>query len=249
MKFLIDLDGTLLDQTKPNLDAVQFIKELSHRNIAFRIMTNSIKSPAVIVNRLNAAGIAVAVDKILNPITAINSFLDKNGAKNVYIVGSDSEIVQMKTSHNDLDPEWIVLLDFEKKNITYEELQRIFVFIQKGVPVISASGSHFYFKDSKKYLDTGSFVRLFEIAAGVEIKILGKPSLEYFQAGLYSLQAESSDVTVIGDDWSTDILGADNAGCHSVLVRAGKYQPGDELKCNPSQVVSSLMEILEPTGN
>lgn len=189
MKFLIDLDGTLMDQTKPNLDAVEFMSELPRRKIPFRIMTNSIKSPVVIAERLNNAGMAVAADHILNPITAINSFLDKNGVKSAYIVGSENEIEQVNVRHSDQNPEFIALLDFEKNNITYDALQRIFVLIQEGVPVISASSLSFYFKNTIKYLDTGSFVSLFEKAAGKEIKILGKPSWEYFQAGLYSLKA------------------------------------------------------------
>ncbi|NLF49654.1 MAG: HAD hydrolase-like protein [Leptolinea sp.] len=244
MKYLIDLDGTLMDQTKPNLDAVEFISELRLRKTDFRIMTNSIKSPGVIAERLNNAGMAVAADHILNPITAINSFLDNNGVKSAYIVGSVSEIEQVNVRHSDHDPEYVALLDFEKNNTTYDELQRIFVLIQKGVPVISASGSLFYFKDSGKYLDTGSFVNLLERAAGIEIRILGKPSREYFQAGLHSLKANCQEVTVIGDDWNTDIQGATNASCFAILVRSGKYQPGDELKCKPTRVVNTLMEII-----
>ncbi len=155
-----------------------------------------------------------------------------------------SEIEQVNVRHSDHDPEYVALLDFEKNNTTYDELQWIFVLIQKGVPVISASGSLFYFKDSGKYLDTGSFVNLLERAAGIEIRILGKPSREYFQAGLHSLKANCQEVTVIGDDWNTDIQGATNASCFAILVRSGKYQPGDELKCKPTRVVNTLMEII-----
>jgi ribonucleotide monophosphatase NagD (HAD superfamily) len=77
------------------------------------------------------------------------------------------------------------------------------------------------------------------------IKILGKPSLEYFSAGITLLDSEPSDITVVGDDWSTDICGATNAGCKSVLLKTGKYKPGDEYNCEPEKAVSNLMDIFK----
>jgi HAD superfamily hydrolase (TIGR01458 family) len=245
MKLLLDLDGTLLDYKKPNLDAIPFMEEVSRRKIHYKIMTNSIRSPLAIKDRLESAGIHVNVDDILNPITAINQYLEAKQIKEVYFVGSSAEIDQATAHQNTTDPDAIVLLDFEKNNITYSELQQIFLIAQRGTPMLAASNSPWYSKDGRKQMDTGSFVSLFAAATGNEIVILGKPSKEYFAVGISSLDANPDDVFVIGDDWKTDINGATEAGCRSILVKSGKYQPADELKCNPTRVISHLMEIFD----
>lgn len=245
MKYLIDLDGTILDGKKANNDSVQFINELKRKKAQFVIMTNSIKSPQSIWEKLHAAGISLPINCILNPITAINAFLKNKTILKSYIVGSQFEIEQIVSKHEVTDPEIIILLDFEKNNITYAELQIVFSLIQKGISVIAASGSRFYLKNGINYLDTGSFVNLFETTGNIQVRIFGKPSLDYFCAGIALLDSEPSDITVIGDDWSTDIIGATNAECKSVLLKSGKYMSGDENKCEPGRVVKNLMDIFE----
>ncbi len=243
MKYLIDLDGTLMNGKVAYKDAVLFIQELQRENTDFLIMTNSIKSPKVISERLEGVGIIIAPNQILNPINAINLYILKNIYSRALIIGSSTEIEQVNAKMDKYNPDIIVLLDFEKENITYNDLQYIFSFLQKDVDIIAASGSSYYLKDGIRYLDTGAFVKLLESAANTRIKILGKPSIEYFNAGISALKTNAYDVTVIGDDWNTDIVGATNAGCNSVLIKTGKYQAGDESKCKVQKVVNNLMEL------
>jgi len=245
MKYLIDLDGTILNGRNANVDSVQFMKELQTRRIEYRIMTNSIKAPAEIVTRLKEAGIDIPVDAILNPINVVNNYLIINKIYSAYIVGSSSERNQVCIGHSTQGPQVIILLDFEKDNVSYCELQHIYEFIQRGVPVISASGSPYYLKNGIKYLDTGAFVQMFSRASNSDIKILGKPSEDYFKAGIASLRENADDITVVGDDYSTDIQGAKTTLCKTVLLRSGKYKPGDEDKCEPDKVVNALMEIFD----
>lgn len=245
MKYLIDLDGTILDGKNANKDSVQFINELEKQKAQFVIMTNSIKSPQAILDQLNTVGISIPITCILNPIIAINTFLKSQKIQKSYIVGSKSEVEQVISKHIVADPEVIILLDFEKENISYADFQVIFSFIQKGIPVVAASGSTFYIKNGINFLDTGAFVKLFETTGNIQIRIFGKPSLDYFSAGITLLDSKPTEITVIGDDWSTDINGATNCGCNSILLKAGKYRPGDENKCEPQKTVKYLMEIFE----
>lgn len=245
MKYIIDLDGTILDGKKANRDSVQFINELQRKYAQIVIMTNSIKSPQIILEQLKTIGISLPITSILNPIRAINTFLKSKHIKKSYIVGSKPEAEQIASKHVTIDPEIIILLDFEKNNIAYADLQEIFSFIQKGVPVVAASGSSFYIKNGISFLDIGAFVKLFETTGNIQIRIFGKPSLDYFNAGISLLDSEPNEITVIGDDWSTDINGATKCGCNSILIKSGKYCSGDEDKCNPTKTVRNLMEIIE----
>ena len=244
MKYLIDLDGTILNGEVAINNSVVFINELQIKEIEFLIMTNSIKSPKKIKERLDNVGINVPINRILNPIIAINLYLEQNNIQKVNTIGSQLEIEQIKCEQDKVNPQIIIILDFEKNNISYTELQEIFALIQKKIPIISASGSGYYLKNNTKYLDTGSFVALFEKAANSKIPIIGKPSNEYFNAGIAILNTMPSNITVIGDDWLTDIEGAKNVGCKSILVKSGKYLDGDEIKSKPNKLINDLTEIV-----
>lgn len=244
MKYIIDLDGTILNGDKANLDSVQFIKNLQKAKMEFLIMTNSIKSPVIIQDRLKGVGIELELERIMNPISAINAYLYKNNYKTVYIVGSNTEKEQINAIIDENAPEIIIFLDFEKINISFIDLQRIFKLINNGIPVITASKSIYYLRGNELILDTGAFVKLFEAAGNTNIELMGKPSRNYFLMGALRLQAEPKDITVIGDDYSTDIIGARSIGCNTVLIKSGKYQAGDEKKCIPCQCVNNLMDIL-----
>ena len=243
MKFLIDLDGTLLVNNSVNLDAVNFMNELNIRCIDYMIMTNSIASPTVISNRLKNVGISVSSKSILNPIVSINSYISSCNISNAYIVGSVDEIQQVCVPHEQVEPEIILLLDFEKANVGYKQLQTIYQLIEKNIPILSASGSLYYLNGQNKRIDTGAFVSMFESLSKSKISVFGKPSKEYFNQGLQLLNSDAENTIVIGDDWRTDIVGAKGVGCFTVLVQSGKYQQNDELKADPDLVVSRLVDI------
>ena len=247
MKYLIDLDGTLLVNKLANLDAVDFMNEIQNRNIDFMVMTNSIASPTVISNRLKSVGINVAIRSILNPIISINSYISNLNINNAYIVGGTDEITQVCVTHEENDPEIILLLDFEKANSSFKQFQSIFDHIQKGVPILSASGSLYYLNEGSKILDTGAFSAMFEVLTKTKITVFGKPSKNYFNQGIYLMNSEATETIVVGDDWSTDIVGAKGSGCFSVLVQSGKYKQNDEEKCQPDLLVNSLIDILNHT--
>jgi len=145
-----------------DLDAVDFVQTLQESSMEFLIMTNSIKSPNLIRNRLNKVGIDVDLDQIINPIIAMNLYTEKNGYKTAYAIGSQTELDQLSIELDHVNPEIVMLLDFEKNNIGYSELQKVFDWIDQGVPVVTASRSHYYLKSGKKTLDTGAFVALLE---------------------------------------------------------------------------------------
>lgn len=248
MKLLIDVDGTLLQGESMSPDAQRFLRTVIARGIDYLLFTNSIAAPSAIASRLLVWGISVPTSSILNPIVAINSYLRSQGFAKAFVVGSDLEVAQMEASHDAVEPQLVVLLDFEKSDFRYSDLQVIYELIQRGLPVIAASASPHYFSGTTKRIDTGAFVALFETLREDKILVFGKPNPAYFREGLRLLCGVAGDTWVIGDDWSTDILGARTLGCRSVLIRSGKYQPGDELKVVPDRTVDRLMELFESAG-
>jgi len=248
MKYIIDIDGTLLDGSQAINNSINFINTLNNEKIDYLVMTNSIKSKEVQFNRLLNAGFNITIDKIINPIVAINSYLGKGKIEYVKIIGSDSEIKQITANNTVTNYEMVILLDFEKTNIGYNILQEILNDIENGIEVITASVSLFYLNNENKKIDTGSFVRLLENISEYKIKNFGKPSEDYFKIAAEML-VNNNDICVIGDDWSTDIIGANKAGLKSILVKSGKYKNDDEYKCKPNKIINDLSEIKESSNN
>lgn len=243
IRFLIDLDGTLLEGNQPLPGAVEFLSRLRLSGSEFLVMTNSVMAPEKIAKRLENAGMPVPANRILNPISAIQSHIDRCGISRVHVVGGPEEKVQLRTDFDDENPELIALLDFEECDIGYSSLQHVFSLLNRDIPAVAASGSTWYRKDGVRVLDTGAFVRLFETAIGKTIPVFGKPNPFYFLAGVRMLGCLPAQITVIGDDYSTDIKGGHDVGCQTVLVRTGKYVQGDEQKCPADRCLDTLAEL------
>ena len=243
MNYLIDIDGTLLNGSDALTGAVDFIDRLNQNHANYLLMTNSIKNVEVQQNRLAQAGINVQAEKILNPIVAINKYLLNMKIQKVKIIGSEAEIKQIKACNVKQDYEAVILLDFEKLNFGYDVIQGIIDDVENDINVLTASLSTFYLKNGRKALDTGAFVKIIEEITGAEIKNFGKPSQEYFDVARKILNAEKNSICVIGDDWKTDVTGANEYGAKSVLVKTGKYQKDDELRCTPHKIVENLTEL------
>lgn len=247
--FLIDIDGTLLNGKKVNFDAVEFIDKLNSENLSYLLMTNSIGSSRAISQKLLDAGLRVHDSKILNPISSINAYIERARFRRCFVVGTDQEKSQIQAQIVYENPDLVVLLDFEKPNVGYDLLQVVVQYSEAQIPVVSASGSIFYLKDGVRFIDTGSFVALIENITGNSIEIFGKPSMNFFASAIEILGCKAQEILVVGDDWSTDIIGGTAALTKTALVRSGKYYENDETKCNPTIVVDRLMEIWARASN
>jgi ribonucleotide monophosphatase NagD (HAD superfamily) len=74
-------------------------------------------------------------------------------------------------------------------------------------------------------LDTGAYVRALEESSGRTPVVLGKPSVEFFAAGVADLGLGAEQVAMVGDDIENDVLAGQRAGLYGVLVRTGKFLP------------------------
>lgn len=143
MGYLIDIDGTLMNTNVAYEGAANFVKALNYDGTRYLLMTNSIKSPDAQMERLRNAGIGVNEDCILNPIVAINRYLEEKGIERALIIGTQDEIAQVKVLNVENDSEIIILLDFEKGNKGHKDLQGVLDEMEKGTEVITASISPF----------------------------------------------------------------------------------------------------------
>ena len=74
---------------------------------------------------------------------------------------------------------------------------------------------------------------------------MGKPSETFFKTVIDNLQLAPRDAIVVGDDITSDIVGAERMKMRSILVRTGKFKP-DQLEnpvAKPTWVLDSISEL------
>ncbi|KAL0948792.1 hypothetical protein HGRIS_008922 [Hohenbuehelia grisea] len=110
--------------------------------------------------------------------------------------------------------------------------------VKKVVPLIATHKAKYRESSSPPGLSLGPgpFVAALEYAAGVKADVLGKPSRKFFETVIGSfddieVEGRAGKIAIIGDDVEADLgEGAIELGLWRVLVRTGKYRPGDENK-------------------
>jgi HAD superfamily hydrolase (TIGR01458 family) len=135
-------------------------------------------------------------------------------------------------------------------DLTYGILNRAFRFLLDGAAFITLARNRYFRGMDGLCLDVGSFVAALEYATQREAVLIGKPAREFFLLACHSMGVPSEATVVIGDDLEADIGGAKAAGSTGVLVRTGKFRPGQIGKSDisPDAILDSLADLPDLLG-
>ncbi len=239
-----DISGVLLDGAEllPNADkAINYIEE---KKLPYRLITNTSQQPrSNIVKQLQDAGINVVEEHIYTAPLAAKDYVLSHDLRPFCLIhrGLKSEFSDVAQN----DPNAVIIGD-AADDFNYEHLNKAFRLCLEGAPLIAIGHNKYFKKSGEFFLDAGPFVEAIEYACDIEAVITGKPSVDFFNQVLASIQLKPEHVAVIGDDIYGDIQGAINAGLESRLVRTGKYRDGDENKTIPkANVVDNILAAVE----
>lgn len=228
---LLDLEGVLYIGDYPLPGSREALLSLRAAGIPTRFVTNTTRlTRAAIVNRLASMGLDVPIEHLFTPVVVARQYLIARQLTPHLLVHPD-----IHGEFADLlgPPPSAVLLGDAGSVFSYETLNQCFRLLVAGLPLL-AMGSNRYFREGNALsLDVGPFMAALEYAAQMEAVVLGKPSAEFFLAGVNSLDLPMHEVIMVGDDAEMDVYGALTAGLRGALVRTGKYRPGDEGKVEP----------------
>ena len=229
---LFDLEGVLYVGSYPLPGSREALLSLRAAGIPMRFITNSTRMTRnAIVNRLARMGLEVPVQHLFTPVVAARNYLIARNLTPHLLVHSD---IQGEFADLLGPPPGAVLLGDAGSGFSYEALNQCFRLLLDGLPLL-AMGSNRYFREGHQFsLDIGPFMAALEYAAELEAVVLGKPSPDFFLAAVNSLDLPPQDVIMVGDDAEMDVCGALAAGLCAVLVRTGKYRPGDETRVEPT---------------
>jgi HAD superfamily hydrolase (TIGR01458 family) len=140
----------------------------------------------------------------------------------------------------------VVLLGGAGPGVGYRELNAAFRLASDGVPLVAMHRNTRFATADGPALDMGAFIVGLELAASIEIPVVGKPAPTFFLSALADLGVGADDAVMVGDDIDSDVLGSQSVGITGILVRTGKFRPSDlERSTPPDLVIDSVAALPE----
>ncbi|MBX8939490.1 MULTISPECIES: TIGR01457 family HAD-type hydrolase [Enterococcus] len=246
--YLIDLDGTIYRGSEPIPAGRRFVEQLQARKIPFLFLTNNTtKTPETVANRLaNEFSIHVGPETVYTATLATIDYMnDAAKGKKVYVIGEPGLIDPILSAGyvwEEENPDYVVVgLD---NDVTYEKFVTATLAIQKGATFIGTNPDKNIPTERGLLPGAGSVIALVEASTQQKAIYIGKPEAIIMDKAVEILGMEKSDVLMVGDNYTTDILAGINNGIDSLLVLSGFTQKADvpTLPVPPTYLVDSLDE-------
>ena len=189
-------------------------------------------------------GFEIPEEYIFTPPLAAITYMKKTGKRHCYLLTTgdvDRDFEQVCSQNTSAKKEFVIIGD-AGDTITYDSLNAAFRHLMDGAELIALEKDRYWMAHDGLSLSAGPFVQALEFASGKTATVMGKPSKTFFDLALRDMGLLYNQVAMIGDDISTDIGGAHNAGMKSILVRTGKFRE-DALKSatvKPTHIIDSI---------
>lgn len=258
---LVDLSGTIHIEDQVIAGAIEAIGKLQKSGLLMKFATNTTKeSRRKLHERLTSIGFDIKINDMFTSLTAARDYLVQNNNYHPYLmIHEDAKedfdevgIQGWNASDGRLASSVVVGLAPEMFN--YDNVNTAMRILHAGGDLLAIHKARYY-KTGKGDLSLGPgpFVTALEHASDVKAHVVGKPTKEFFDAAVkYMSEGDDTlkpqEVVMIGDDVKDDVIGAQAAGLTGILVKTGKYRPGDEEGVEgikPDHVSSSIVEAVD----
>jgi phospholysine phosphohistidine inorganic pyrophosphate phosphatase len=248
---LFDIDGVLYNAGAAIPGAAEAIASLRARGIPSRFLTNTtMVSRAELAKRLGQFGVDVAENDIIHPPSAAAAYLRHVEAQSVALfvnpsAAEDFTGVPLLPDDADNGADYVVVGDLGD-DWNFATLNRAFRLLHSNrhSTLIALGMSRYWHAADGLRLDVAPFVAALEYAIERKALVLGKPALPFFQMAIAGWDMPLDEILMVGDDVRTDVGAAQIAGLRGMLVRTGKYRPGDLQKgVIPDAVIDTVAEL------
>ena len=222
---LIDLAGVLHTGDEAIAGSVAALQRLRASGLPLCFLTNTTRSPSsTVIARLLRMGFDIRPGEVQTAVVATRKLVEMRGLKPHYLVHPD---IVAEIGPGSPTPDVVVLGD-AGPFFTHEALNTAFRLVMQGLPLLAMARNRYFMEADGLSLDMGAYVAGLEYSTGVKAEIVGKPARPFFEAALAGLGVSAEQAVLIGDDLADDIGGAQAAGIPGILVRTGKFRPGDD---------------------
>lgn len=227
---LLDLGGVVYVGDRPLPGAVAAIRRLRAAGLAVRFLTNTTRSPQrVLAKMLAGMGVECRDGELFTPARAARRVIEARGLAPHLLV--HPALLEDFAGIPANGAAAAVVVGDAGDNFSYAALNAAFRRLVRGAEFLAlAENRSFRDADGELSLDAGPFVAALASASGRQPVVLGKPAPEFYREALASLGCDPGEAAMIGDDVESDVAGAQAAGIAGILVRTGKYEPGDEAR-------------------
>ena len=243
---LLDLEGTLYEAGRPVAGVPEALAKLSSLGIPHGFVTNTTSRPrSRIAAELSSMGIRAEPGRIFTAPLAASRSLAARGLTRCHLMVAPAVLEDFAgIEHDSSSPQAVVVGDVGE-GFSFAAMNEAFRLLMAGVPLVTLARNRYYLAGGGLVLDQGPFVAALEYAARCEAILVGKPAPEFFAPALEMLGVSPGEVGVVGDDLEVDVGGAQACGMRGILVRTGKYRPGeaDRSPIRPDAVLESAADL------
>lgn len=258
--FVLDVDGTLVHRDGDDVHVLPGAQELLERIRAstrpLALFTNgSHISPAGFAAGLRDAGLDVADDELLTPLSSVRTYLRAHHGATVLLFGTDA-------AREYLAANGIVVADGDERErvdavlvahtdaVDFGGLERAARTILAGAPLLTGSYVPAYAGANGPIFSRGAMVTAaLAKATGRRPVVVGKPSRAAVRTMVERLGAPAAELAVIGDDLALDVALGRLGGSRTILVRSGISASVDMQSVperrRPDAVVDGVADLLD----
>jgi HAD superfamily hydrolase (TIGR01458 family) len=242
----LDIDGTLTDGVlgPPLPGAVEAVLAL-RRDFPVRLVSNTTSQPhAAMAERLMAVGLLDEPSSLVTPVITARRVLPAREHDHGVLLADEASRVDFSWFREEAAGP-AVLLATEGHSLRLADLQPVFRRLLAGAAFYALERNRYYRKAGELVTDLGPLAAFLSYASGREAVTLGKPSPLLFDALASAAGVAREAIVMVGDDAEFDVAASVALGMRGVLVKTGKYQPGDESRHAPapSAVLDSIAEL------
>lgn len=229
--FLLDMDGVLYRGGTAIPSAIPFLAALAPHRVLF-LTNNSSIAPEAVSAKLEKLGFgAVDPNTVLTSALATASWIagQKPAGFSYFAVGGPGLHAALKGAGGREDaenPDFVAV--GEGDGLSYDALTVGINAIRRGAILVGTNpDTTLDAGDGRLLPGGGALVAPFAVGGGVEPVIIGKPAPWLYTEALKRLGVGPENVVMIGDRPDTDIAGAVACGIGTILVRTGRFAPGE----------------------
>jgi len=242
----LDVDGTLTDGVGGAAlpGAVEAVRRL-RRTTPVRLVTNTTSVPhRALAEALMRQDLLDSPDSLWTPVLVARKELPARGHDSGVLIADAGQREDYAWFREDpAGP--AVLLATEAHEWRIADLQAAFRRLLDGAAFYALTQNRYFRKEAALVTDVGGVAALLTYTSGALAETLGKPSRLLFEAIARETESSLGEMILVGDDAEFDVAAAVALGMRGVLVRTGKYRPGDEarVKPAPTAVLDSIGEL------
>ena len=246
---LFDLDGVLFQGNTLISGSKEILSVLTGAGIPYRFITNTTRmTKNNLVKMLGDMGLAVDSNDVFSAPHAAAEYCELKGYNKILLFVPDQNMQDDFSAFQlvENNPDAVVVGDMGAL-FTFELLNKIFRIIIDGAELVAMHKNRYWAPDDGLALDLGAFVSALEYASNKSAAVMGKPNANLFKLAVRSWTVSKSSVYVVGDDLDGDVLGAQNAGMKSILVKTGKFRKEnlENSKIAPDYIINSIADLSE----